>query len=513
MATKSTAIFSNKDTRLWVQPDGIGTAFVLYGCHALTNWSRDFGETVYIKCKSADEYGKKVIKESIPGDPDEPTFSVNAFTSQEEDFLLSIDCTMDFQVFFGSCSSPADQSGYTKIRHFYRASKTSESEDDLDFIGDDEYSGITLSAEFSCEDVVEILQVTVVKAKGGVTEIQAFNDIAMLRTARCEGDCGAEIKPCYWGVAVADASYGVSTANVWYTDDGGASWTLCAVDPFSENSANNSSCVIIPGTTAPRFIVFRGNVSGSYGARCSISDDWGAAWSEVDMGGNDNGSYINGAFAYSAGMILAVSNGGYIYYSEDRGASWTEIDSDTTGVVVELWDIHTPDGVNVFACGDDNTVIVSGDGLLSWSDATGPADGTENLYTIQAPMRFRVIVGGQIDASGECLWISTDGGTIWTVNTFTGSTLASGAVRRVRLAALAPQQHYVMLHGTESDTTRYGSGSNFYFHRTLDGGASWERQNLVSNDGMNGLSVCSINKAWACGEPVDGLGEIQKMYP
>jgi photosystem II stability/assembly factor-like uncharacterized protein len=496
-----------------VQPDGVGTAFVLYSCHALTNWSRDYGETTYLKCKSPDEYGVKVIKETIPGDPDQPTFTVNAFTSQEEDFLLAIDCTMDFQVFYGACSSPADQSGYTKIRHFYRASKTSESEDDIDFIGDEEYAGITLSVEFSAEDVVEILQVVVSQANSGVTEIQGFNDIAMLKTARCEGDCGAEIKACYWGVAVADASYGVATANVWYTNDGGASWNLCAVDPFSENSANCSSCVILPGTTTPRIIVFRGNVSGSYGARASISDDWGASWSEVNMGGNTNGSYINAAFAYSAGMIMTVGNGGYIYYSEDRGTNWTEQTDTTTGVTVELWDIHTADGTNVFACGDNNTVIVSGDGLDSWADATGPADATENLYTIQAPTQYRVICGGQVDGNGECLWISTDGGTVWTNNAFTGSTTVSTAVRRVRIATLAPEQHYVMIHGTETVSTRYGAGSSFYFFRTLDGGAIWTRENLIANNALNGLSVCTINKAWAAGETVGGIAEIQKMYP
>jgi len=35
--------------------------------------------------------------------------------------------------------------------------------------------------------------------------------------------------------------------------------------------------------------------------------------------------------------------------------------------------------------------------------------------------------------------------------------------------------------------------------------------NLVSNSGLNGLSVCDINLAFAAGEPEDGVAVIQKM--
>jgi hypothetical protein len=424
-------------------------------------------------------------------------------------------CQVDWQVFYGACSSPSDVTGYTKIRHFYRGSMTSISEESIDFIGDEEYAGIQLSAEFSAEDVIEILATTVTRQNNGVTEGQAFNDIAFVTGTRCEGDCGAEVKKCQWGVVVADASYGSATANVWYTDDSGATWQLCATDPFAANSANISACVIIEKEVAPRFVVFRGNVFSDYGARCSISDDWGASWSEVDMGGNANGSYVNGAFKYSAGMLWAVGNGGYIYYSQDQGASWAEITNATTGVNVELWDIDSPDNDTIYVCGDGDTIIKSVDGGSSWAaTTTTPADGTENLYSLQALTKYRVVVGGQVDAGLDCLWVSVDGGATWTDLNFTGSTTASGAVRRIRAAPVGREQHWVFLHGVESVTTRYGAGTNFRFFRTLDGGGSFERQDLVANFGLNGLSVCNINRAWACGEASLALvADIQRMAP
>ena len=41
--------------------------------------------------------------------------------------------------------------------------------------------------------------------------------------------------------------------------------------------------------------------------------------------------------------------------------------------------------------------------------------------------------------------------------------------------------------------------------RTLDGLGSSERMDLVTNNGLNGLSVVTINHAWACGEPTGGF--------
>lgn len=514
MPAKSEAVFSNKDTRTWVQQDGVGTAFSLYACHALTGWARDYGETTYIKCKSPDVYGRFDVKETIPGAPDEPTFTVVAFTSQEADFLLGVDCPVDWQVFYGACTSPSDPTGYTKIRHFSQATKSSESEENVDFIGEEEFQGVQLSTEWTCEDVVEVLKVTVTSSAGGVTETQAFNDIAMLRDARCEGDCGAEIRACYWGVAVADASYGAATANVWYTQDGGASWTVCATDPFASNSANISSCVIMVGETQPRIVVFRGNVFSDYGARCSISDDWGASWSEVTMGGNANGSYVNSAFKYSDGLVWAVGNGGYMYYSQDRCTNWTEVDNDTSGVVVELWDIHSPDGVTFYAVGDSNTIIKSTDGGASWSvtSDSSPAASSVSLLTVQAPTPYRVIVGGRIDSSNDVLWISTDGGVSWTSTDFTGSETASGEIRRIRLSDKAQRNHWIFIYGVNNGASaRYGPGTNFRFYRTLDGGAVIERWNLVTNSGLNGLSVCNINLAFAAGEVQGAAAVIQKM--
>jgi len=516
MAVKSTAVVTNYMTRAFIQSDGIGTVFHLYDCQAITDWDRARGDTVRVKVKSAREYNKSTVKATALGQWEDPTFTVIAYTPTDLDWLIDVDCPTDFQEVFGRCNSPSDLTAYSKIRHFYRGTLQNQGESDMDFLGEEDATGIQTTTAWSAEDVVTIVTVDSGEARQGVTEAQAFNDIAFLAEGRCEGDCGREIGDGEWGVAVADSNYGSATANVWYSDDTGATWTICATDPFAATDADISSCVILPGETAPRFIVFRGTVESDYGARASISDDWGATWSEIVVGGVANGSYVNGAFAYGVGLIWIVGNGGYIWYSEDRGDSWTEILPATTGVAVELWDIHSPpeDSSVVYAVGDSNTVIFSTDSGASWADITGPADGTEALYAVDVDSQYKLFIGGQIDASEECLWVSEDGGTNWTALTFTGSTLADGEVRRFRQCARASRQHKVFIHGANNASTRrYGPGTSFRMFRTLNGGGSFERQDLVTNNGLNGLSVVDINHAWACGEVVGGFGEIQRFWP
>jgi len=516
MGTKSTPIVTNEITRTFIQDEGIGTEFNLYDCQALTEWTRGRADTVRVKVKSPHQYGKKVTKATILGAAEDPTFTVVAWTPQELDWLMDVNCPVDFQLFFGGCNSPSDRTAYRKIRHFYRSTNTEQGESDLDFIGDEDYAGVTTNTSWSAEDIVTIVQVDTEEKRTGVTEAQAFNDIAFLAESRCEGDCGREIDEGEWGVAVADSNYGAATANAWVTDDYGASWTICATDPFAANDADISSCVILPGETAPRIIVARGTVESDYGARASISDDWGATWTEVDVGGVANGSYINGLFKFGVGLIWAVGNGGYIWYTEDRGDSWTEIGPATTGVAVELWDIHSPpeDSSTVYAVGDTNAIIYSGDGGTSWTSATGPADGTEALYAVDVDSSYRLYVGGQRDASEECLWVSDDGAATWTALAFTGSTTLNEEVRRFRQCIRAGRQHKVFIAGVNNGSTRrWGPGTSFRMFRTLDGGGSFERLDLVTNNGLNGLAVVDINHAWACGEVVNGFGEIQRFWP
>jgi hypothetical protein len=460
-------------------------------------------DAVRIKCKSPDEYGKLDIVETIPGEEGAVTFTVEAWTQKEADFLFGLSCPVDWQVHLGECSSPSDPTGYTKIRHLYNCAPGEKSESPLDFIGDETYAGIKLTRTFTADDIIEIVQVAAQEVSSA--ETQELVAIDFVNQERCEGDCGVGVKAGQWGVVVAAPNYGVATNNVYYTKDFGATWNLCTTDPCADNTAIPSDVIILPGITAPRIIVFRGNAAAGYNARCSISDDWGVSWTEVDMG--DGSPYINGAWAYSSGKLWAVGED-YVYYSTDRGASWSEINVGTTDI--DFYDIHSPDDRTIYICGESNSVYKSTNGGTTWAATTSsPAAGTETLYTIQAVSEYRVLVGGEIDANNDVLWVTEDGGETWADVDFTGSTTANGRVLRLRVCPRASKQHIWMIHGTDTD------GANCdRLYRTLEGGGTsgpythgrWERLNRVDNGGLNDLAVISINHAWGCGQAVDGTG-------
>ena len=495
-------IHSTKDSRTWVQPDGVGTAFELFGCHAVTEWSQAVSDAVRIKCKSADEYGKMDIVESIPGAAGDVTFTMEAWTQKDADFLMGLHCPVDVQVHLGECSSPSDPTGYTKIRHFYNTAPGEISESPLDFLGEEEYAGVKLTRNFTADDVIEVLQVAA--GRIAVSETQDLLAVDFITTERCEGDCGIGVKSGQWGAFVAAPSYGAATANVYHTNDFGATWTLCTTDPFADNTAIPSDILVLPGATAPRLIVFRGNAAVAYNARCSVSDDWGVTWTEVDMG---NGSrYINGAWAYSSGKLWAVGED-YVYYSTDRGASWTENAIGSTGI--DFYDIHSVDDQTIYVCGAQNSVYKSTDGGEIWAaTTTNPAAGTETLYSIQAASQYRALVGGEIDANNDVLWVTEDGGETWADVDFTGSTAANGRVRRLRVCPRAPGQHIWMIHGARVGSDR--------LYRTLEGGGTsgpyahgrWERLNLISVGELNDLAVVSVNQAWAVGDASGGTGVL-----
>jgi len=169
MATKSTPVVTNYDTRTFIQSDGVGTKFDLYDCQALTEWTRGRTDTLRVRVKSANTYGEFTTKATQIGRKEYPTFTVMAYTPQELDWLLDIDCPTDFWLMFGQCNSPSDVTGYSKIRHFYRATNTEEGESATDFIGEEDPAGIEQSTSWSAEDVVTIVQVQSEEKRTGVT--------------------------------------------------------------------------------------------------------------------------------------------------------------------------------------------------------------------------------------------------------------------------------------------------------------------------------------------------------
>jgi photosystem II stability/assembly factor-like uncharacterized protein len=273
-----------------------------------------------------------------------------------------------------------------------------------------------------------------------------------------------------------------------------------------------AGAVDIPCSTIidTRWIVFSGTFLALH-PRCSISDNNGGAWTEVAMGGAVADDYVTSCYQYDAGNLWACGGSntaasGHVWFSSDRGDTWT-IHEDVNASQV-LNDIATADGDTIYAVGNANTMIKSTDQGATWTALTGPAASAVDLECVRALTNNHVLVGGVVDTSNEQLWCSLDGGTTWTAMTFTGSTAAGTWTKSLDLAPQAPRQHVWMVHGSAT------TGNASWCFRSLDGGFTWERWTVLTNNRYNRIFACDSNNAWIAGDQAGGLiGDIHHAAP
>ncbi len=84
-----------------------------------------------------------------------------------------------------------------------------------------------------------------------------------------------------------------------------------------------------------------------------------------------------------------VGDEGLILATEDGGATWNE---QTSGVGVNLFDVHFWNAQQGFAVGQAGTIVATDDGGATWQQITAPTEAT--LYTISALGADQRWIGG-----------------------------------------------------------------------------------------------------------------------
>jgi photosystem II stability/assembly factor-like uncharacterized protein len=141
-------------------------------------------------------------------------------------------------------------------------------------------------------------------------------------------------------------------------------------------------------------------------------------------------------------------------------------------------------------------IVITRDGGTHWAAATTTGGGGD-IICVDIFTEEKCWVG----TDDGTLWFSDDLGTTWLqVTSFTGT--GAGEVRDIEMV----NEHIGwMIHDT--------AGPVGYFHRTVDGGYTWQRLTIpAANIGLNGLHVCDENNAWAVGNLVDALGLMLRAY-
>jgi photosystem II stability/assembly factor-like uncharacterized protein len=312
---------------------------------------------------------------------------------------------------------------------------------------------------------------------------------------------------CSIGFMTAVAGAGVK-AHVYYTLTGGATWTVCAADPFAINEDINScECFYISRDTI-RVIVGRSTTDGANPPEIAYSDNFGVSWTTVNIGATvaeylyDAGSL----FALDYRHVWAGTNAGKLWLSDDGGVTWTL--KLTSSIANGIYSIRFRDEVYGLISGGHlgaGCILYStSDGGDNWTLLTPNLPAAEvavSSYTCDLVDNNRFWVG-YVNAH---LYYSNDAGLTWTRRYL---PMPVGMTALFCIYGLQFLDEQCVFIGVRCTVGAVAYGVVF---RSIDGGFSWESWVGVAAAATIGISAihpCSYNKCYWVGGPVAALGTV-----
>jgi hypothetical protein len=482
--------FNQNEANLFIQVNGPNTAPVPLGCHDMGDIAAPQGDITTRYCPDPSAPGKWTPVQSIKSMAGRITFNMTAALGSVRDYLEHINCPAPVYVNFSKCgrkdlfsnydrgmvlewgditnkgmSSPASREGTEPVSNTF------------DFSAEkwEHYFNLALSAQTT-------------------PSVFGLNDICFATDFRCpRSGCGAPQDTCTVGFKVAKRT-GAVAAFVYYTLNGGATWTVCTAQPFAV-SVDIGACVCFPmSRDVTRVLVSQCTTDATH-PKVAYSDDLGVTWTVVDVGTVDT-MFIpfHALHAISSRYIWAGISNGSIYFSDDGGVTWT---AQGSTMAVDITDIHFAD-VNFGAfCGETNHLYVTINGGDTWTEVNGPV--AKAAITINACWIFDRYRYWIAYADGT-LYYTVDGGTTWAARGF-GWTTATTAFNPTAMSWYDEYCGYMTGLSTKT-AALWGT-----VYRTIDGGFTWEYWEsatalAAAATGFNSVWACGFNEAHVVGDPL-----------
>ena len=253
------------------------------------------------------------------------------------------------------------------------------------------------------------------------------------------GGCGVPLEAAGYALTAethAHAVLALDTSRAWIaaedgalltTADGGASWTLVALDTPAHLRALATGGGM--GWAVGEGGVVYGSPDGSTWTRRDAGTlrtlravaavDAQRAWAAGDGGlvvatGDGGGTWravqTNAARLYGLHFLdafngLAVGGAGAILRTSDGGKSWSDVPS---GTAANLRALARVDAAHAWAAGQDGVIVRSADGGATWQPGITPPD-TPTLHSLF----FRDVLEGWAVGEGGAVLHTIDGGASW----------------------------------------------------------------------------------------------------
>ena len=461
------AVLKTSDGALFVFPDGPNHAGQYVGCTDVGDINEPQGAMALIRC--FDVWGKYKTVGSTQAPPDPVTTTLSQLTWSTRTWLERNKGQYGMILLQRDGGRADTFTNWVRAYILQDVRNTTKKHTNLLHHTDDKES--TASFDVSATPpVIEVVDVT--GRRLGSTELYAFNDVAMLQT-----DTG--ILPVKYGVAVCNAG-GVAKAHVYYTQDGGQTWTITGAFPFAITSEHIMACAIVDmGNDVYRMIVGKTPPAGAQG-QTAYSDDWGATWRVVTLGGAAAGhgaSKPGTIFALDSHHIWLASAAGFIYFSSDGGATWTAQESGIISANAYNQIRLAADGLDGYAVNGTGGVVAKTVDGINWVATNAVVTGAPALNCVDIKADGTLWVG---TATG-LTFFSDDGGDTWQAR---AGWVGSG-IGQVHAIAFVDDYVGFMLRDT--------AGPVGYVLRTIDGGFTWEVLTASSNSGLTAMAAGDEN--------------------
>lgn len=364
--------------------------------------------------------------------------------------LGKMKCDHGLQAHMGMCTVPSDyEGGYTKILALEKARIRSWGLDgNLGSLNPNDEGTVNEDVPFAGEAIYEIKKFDLFARLGTATITRPLTDGVIADSVSCGGECGFGSDGCSI-VAVVSTNSGAAIPSLYFTDDGGSTVQVTAVDTLLATETTNGI-----GFDGQNIFVLSAPSDGIHYAPLADILDATETWSKVGTGSGfvatkgPTASYVAGPRD-----IFLAGLGGYIYKSSNL-TSGVEVVEAGNATTEDLNDIAGIDDMHVVAVGNANAVLISVDGE-TFSAITGPIAATA-LNRVWMVSRTKFFIAA---ANGK-LYYTKNGGNSWKTSGFAGDT--GGAVNDI---VMVTAQVGFMAHNTAANVGR--------IFKTINGGKTW----------------------------------------
>jgi photosystem II stability/assembly factor-like uncharacterized protein len=411
---------------LWAQIDGPNTIPVYLGCHEIGDIDIPKGDIELIYCPDASGPSRFEVVGSITGAAGAITTTVTTDVTDALDSLEQVNCPFTLFVNMSKSGRKDLFTNFDRTFVLSQATITSEGLTGLTTRTPDDNTRAEQTFDISGEALLRLFEQDI--ARQTITETASINKVIFTNEQTCRTDDDPASDFCQTGFASTDAGTGSpsASAQVLITTNG-STWTAASADPFGAAEDITGIVGFELDRDSTRVIVARGTTDGANPAEIGYSDDSGATWTLVDVGAV-NGEFVptqHGMTSVDRNNTWLCTDGGYIYYSADAGLTWTAQESGS--ITATAWNAieFVTDEIG-WVGGASNAIARSIDGGASWSSITGPsAEAANAVISIAAIDKNRAWLGYD---SGT-MYYTIDAGVTWTQRSFTGSGV--GEVRDI----------------------------------------------------------------------------------